>query len=962
MQINDVVHGFRVVRKRENKELGGVLWEMEHIKTGAPLAWVDNGNDNKLFSIAFMTLPWDDTGVFHILEHSVLAGSESFPVKEPFLDLLKSSMNTFLNAMTFPDKTMYPVSSRNDQDFLNLTKVYLDAVFKPAIFTNPNIFYQEGWHYEIREKTDAPVFKGVVFNEMKGSFANINSLLDYGITRLIFPDTPYGYVSGGDPEKIPDLTYERFLEAHREFYHPTNSKIYLDGNVPLDKVLRLLDEEYLGAYDKSDKVHEVKLQGTVPAKRGTETYPIGADEDEKEKTHITLGKTLCDWSDRKKLLALNVLSTYLTGSNDAPLKKAILEKKLAQSVVFGVDDGIAEPYMTLIFKNTEADRLPEIKATVRKAVCEVLEKGIDTEELEAILSLEEYGTRDMEEPAGLIRNINGLSSWLYGGDILLYLTHGDVIDAVKKEIGTDYFASLLKETVLDEAHLSEFILVPSKTKTVETEEKEKARLKKAKESWTEEDILSYIEKNKALDLWQEADDTPEAKATLPVLSISDVDPAPVWTPTEEMEERGVKVLWHKVPSNGISHVRAYYSVNDLALDCIPALQFVASLLGELPTRRHSVSEIKRRRRKYIGDLDFTVEAFSHKMGAEKANVTFTVIVSALTENLPAAAELVHEIMTETVFTDAEKIREVLLQVKNAKYNAVLSRGNAYAVSRALRNLGASFAAAEKITGYDNYQFLKDFADQFDSDVNSFTSFAENILRKLYVPERLVLSETAEEYHSAVSAFIPEIKGEKAPEYKEISIKAEPLREAVLIPSGVSYAGKGYTLSQAGGEYHGALAVLSNILTYGYLWGEIRIKGGAYGCGFRAPKSGSLAFYSYRDPAPVNAVKVFDETGRFIESFADSDEDVVKYIISTVASTEPLIEPALSGANADRLYFMGRTYEDASREKAEILATDKETLKKEIPLFDALAKNASTCIVGNETELSKLPDDWTKLTV
>ena len=961
MQINDVLHGFRVVRQRENAELGGTLWELEHEKTGAQLAWVDNGNPNKLFSVAFKTLPWDDTGVFHILEHSVLAGSESYPVKEPFLDLLKSSMNTFLNAMTFPDKTMYPVSSRNDKDFMNLTRVYLDAVFKPAIYTNPNIFYQEGWHYEIREPEAEPLFKGVVFNEMKGAFASVSELMDCGIRRLIFPDSVYGFVSGGDPEKIPDLTYERFLDAHREFYHPSNARFYLDGNVPLEQTLGQIDA-YLSGYDKNEAAHEIALQGAVPAAYAEETYPLGAEEDAANKCQIGFGRVLGNWSERKKLMAFGVLATYLTGSNDAPLTKALLEKGLAQNVTLFVEDGIAEPYMNLIVRDTEKENLSAIRDTVRKVLTSIVEQGIDPAELDAILALEEYSIRDMEEPAGLIRNITGLNSWLYGGDILQYLVHGETVAAVKAEVGTAYFTELIREFLLDEAHLSTFVLTPSKTKRQEIEEKERARLLAAKATWTAEDTAAYIRKNALLDDWQASEDSEEARATLPTLDISDVDPAPVFVQTEKLEADGVPVWFHPVPSNGITHVRAYYSVNDVPFENLADLRILTALLGELPTKRHTVSELQLLRRRTIGDLDFSIGLYPDRDRMDRCRVAFTVAVSALTEKLSAAAALVHEIMTETDFSDGTKIRELLLQEKNAVNRSLLSRGNTYAISRAASTLRASAAAAEETSGYASYCRIKDFCEHFDAQIGDFRAFAEQALSKLYVADRLILSCTGDRYAPDAAAFVPARHGAADAPFMERSLPAGKTREAILIPSGVSYAAKVWQVQNGKTPYTGTLSVLSTILSYGYLWGEIRIKGGAYGCGFRAPVSGMTSFYSYRDPAPVEAIGTFNATPDFLRDFADGDEDAQKYVISTVANNEPLLEPAAAGEGADRLLFTGRTFEDAVRFKQEVLSTDKNAIASFIPYFEALAENGNVCIVGSDTKLSGLDEDWKKYTV
>ena len=419
MKVNDILHGFKVVNVRESKELKGTLYEMEHLKTGALLIWLDNGCDNKLFSATFKTLPWDNTGVFHILEHSVLAGSDNYPVKEPFLDLIKSSMNTFLNAMTFPDKTMYPVSSKNEQDFINLTRVYLDAVFRPAIYHNDSIFRQEGWHYEVED--DEPFYNGVVFNEMKGSYASVDTQIEDELQKALFPDSIYGFISGGDPQEIPDLTYENFLRAHSEFYSPSNCRIWLDGDVPLDRVLGIIDDEYLSTFERDERVHEIKMQEPVPSIDTVRFYQIGKDEDEAKKSHLVLGKVFSDWEDRKRNIAYTLVSIYLAGDNESPLKRAILEKGLAQDVEFTIMDGIAQPFYAIVFRNMESSDKEEILKVYRSTLERILEEGIDKDSLTGCINRFDFSLRETGEPQGLYRVINAMSSWLYGGDPLLYL-------------------------------------------------------------------------------------------------------------------------------------------------------------------------------------------------------------------------------------------------------------------------------------------------------------------------------------------------------------------------------------------------------------------------------------------------------------------------------------------------------------------------------------------------------------
>ena len=880
MKINDRLHGFIIENERHSDELRGTLWQMKHEKTGAELIWLDNGEANKLFSVGFKTIPWDDTGVFHILEHSVLCGSDRYPVKEPFLDLLKSSMNTFLNAMTFADKTLYPVSSRNEQDFINLTRVYLDAVFSPAIYHNPNIFRQEGWHYEIRNKDENPTFKGVVFNEMKGAFANVDSLIEHGIGRMLFPDNCYGFESGGDPEKIPDLTYERFLEAHSEFYHPTNAKIYLDGAVPLDKVLEIIDEEYLSKYERSDRKHEIPLQTPIKSASNVDYYEIGKDEDEKQKSHMAIGKILCDYTDRKKTMAVDMLSSYLTGTNEAPIKKAILEKGLAQDVYLYVDDSVLQPYFVLGIRNTEYENREEIMKVLRETAQKLLDDGLDKEELSATLNMFEFHLREMREPKALARNIVALTSWLHGGDPMMYLENDKVLSQLRAELETDYFEKLISELFLDENGMAIQYFLPSKTKGDQTRAKEHQRLSNAKSSWTDEQTEKYIAENAELDKWQHDPDSPEAVKTLPVLSLSDVSEKPEWTKTEMTDANGVDVMYHPVASNGVVHGRLYFDISDFGLDDMTKLSFVTDLIGELPTKNYSVTDLAREIKKNIGSHSFGIDIYSVKDHPEFCRPYLRVSFSALKARVPRAVELLCEMMQNTVFDDDKMIKDVLMQEIDGMNHSILSRGNVYAMRRTLTGVSASNAVGEKVYGFDCYREMSAFSSEFASKIDDFKKFAKDSVKKIFVTSRLKMSQTSTELDYDALSFADKLeKGVKCgTEYMRIALDKKQKKEAVIIPAGISFAASGGMLSEYGRKYGGALKVLSSILSYGYLWNEIRVKGGAYGCGFRAGETGSLSFYSYRDPNPVNSMNVYKNTSQFIREFCNSDESVEKYII------------------------------------------------------------------------------------
>ncbi len=964
MKIGDIICGFKVTDAVCNEELGGTLWKLCHMKTGAELVWLDNQEENKLFAIAFKTIPYDDTGVFHILEHSVLCGSENYPVKEPFLDLLKGSMNTFLNAFTFPDKTMYPVSSRNEQDFINLTSVYLDAVFCPNIYRNPCIFAQEGWHYELGENDKTPTYKGVVYNEMKGAYSSVETLVESEMNKLLFPDNCYKYSSGGDPEHIPELTYEQFTRTHREFYHPTNSKTYLDGDLPIERVLLLIDG-YFSKYQKSDAKHEVLMQEDVGSSKAVTYYEIGKEEDESYKAQMSLGRILCDYTDKKKCYAASILASYLTGSNAAPLKRAVLEAGLAQDLWLAINNGTAQVSAVLRIRNTEYENAEAIKDII-KSTCERLISGeLDKEELEANINAFEFMLKEPQEPRGVERAITAMNAWLYGGEPEEYLMFEDVLAELRAELHTDYFETLLKEIFLCDEQLCELYTLPSKTEGDRKRKAEEDKLLLAAGAWDENQRADILKQNSEIVAWQTEEDSQAALATIPMLSVSDIGEMPAETPTEMTEYNGVKIMFHPQPTKGVSHLKLYYNIADLPIEKLSLISFVSTLFGELPTQKHSATELQKQIKKNIGALHFGIDAFPVAGAPEKCRLFFTVSISLLEKNMKAALEIVEEILNCTDFDNIDAIREIVYQNGEGMYQAIIESGNKFAALRANRNFDASVAANEKLDGYDMYTFLCDFAGDFDNRIEEVCAFAKDISKNVFVQSRLTVSETAVKRNSELNTFIDRMAAgevKEIPQYFTPELSKKPVKEAIQIPAGISYAALGSNLIRHNARYNGKYAVLSNILSFGYLWTEIRVLGGAYGCAFAANRAGDIRFSSYRDPSPLRSLEVFKNTSEFIKNFVEGDEDAQRFIISTIASTMPLRSASQKGADADKDYFCDVSYEDKCNTRTQILEFKKEELLSLCPLFEEVANDGSVCIVAHEGVVSALSEEWDKFSL
>ena len=947
-QIGESLHGFTVTRIRESRELGGRMVEAVYEKTGTELVWVDNGLENKLFCAAFKTLPENSTGVFHILEHSVLCGSAKYPVHEPFVELLKSSMQTFLNAMTYPDKTMYPVSSRNTRDFLNLTEVYLDAVFAPRILTDPNIFYQEGWHIE-QDENGTLTYKGVVFNEMKGAMSSVESVSDYKLMEMLFPDTPYGYNSGGDPTVIPTLSYEEFCETYRRFYHPSNARIFLDGAVPLEETLALLDE-YLRRFEQSDALPEIRMQRPVSDEQ-TFTYDLAKDEPLENKGVLTLGKLLCTWEERVKHYACRVIKDALAGSNEAPLKRAILSAGLAQEMDVAIEPDVAQPYLEIQLKNTADGREGEILPLIRKTVAELLEKGLDRNALEASANRFEFRFLEKDEPQGLIRCTNCMLSWLYGGDPMQYLEYKADFAEIRRMIADGTCDQLAREMFLDEEGTVILHAVPSYTRGDELRQEEADRLAKIRETWTEADLAANAALNQSLQTWQQTPETPEQLATLPELALSDVSDQPSLTETELSECEGVTVLYHPAACSGIVHISLYFRLTDRSPEELSLINYATEWFGKLPTAKHSALELQQAVKNTIGALAFAADVSDTLDDPEHCTPMLSVHCSVLEEKMQDAFALILEIMQETDFSQKDRIRELVLQADERAKQAGIMAGHALGISVVMSRYSAKAAVSDALGGYTCIRRLHQLAKQFDSEFDQFAALIRQTAVQTFCRARLTASVTAADPTdiSALIAALPE--GTKVPEKAAFSL-ALPEKAGYPVPAQIGFAVQGYTLSRSEIDYVPAMNVAAKVISLSYLWNTVRVQGGAYGAGTAISRNGNLFTYSFRDPTPAATLDINRGISDFLRGFCESEEPLDKYIISRVSDGDPLRSPREEGAFADALWLSGDTREALIRHRRGMLAVTKEDLLGACAAWDAMADKGAVCIVGSEVQLSE----------
>ena len=940
----DKLNNFTVTRVRESNELSGRLVELKHDKVGTEVVWVDNGDQNKLFSITFKTLPTDSTGVFHILEHSVLCGSKKYPVKEPFVDLLKSSMNTFLNALTFQDKTMYPVSSRNAKDYLNLTSVYLDAVFAPAILENKNIFYQEGWHIE---QGDELSYKGVVFNEMKGAMASKDELVIESLLALLFKDNCYGYNSGGDPEIIPTLTYEKFIETYKKHYHPSNARVFLDGNVPLEETLALLDS-YLAQYEKSEDLPELSYQKPYSENK-TIYYALDEAEDIKDKAGLTMAKIIGRWDDPVRNLAISVVFNALSDSNDAPFKKALLKSGLAQDLEMMVNDEAAQIFASIDVKNIKDGKEDEVVSLIKNVAKEQVEKGIDRKALIASINALEYKLKAPEEPAGLLRCMRSMLSWLYGGDPLMYLECDGFFKKLREYLDTDEYEKLLKEVVLDEEGMCILTALPSYTAAKEKDEKEAENLKKIQTSWTDKDKEDNKKLNEGLLLWQQTEDSKEASDTIPMLKLSDVSEDVDFTDTIESNVKAARVLYHPLSANGLVHFNMYFLLTNRSLGELKQIGLLGQLLSYLPTKNYTTLELEQEIKTYLGNLSFGVSCYSKKDDYVKASPVLTVQCSCLKENLKHAYRLIYEILSSTKFEKGE-VLDLLKQNDIRARQAAIVAGHTIARTVAMSHYSAEGAVAEVLSGYSAITWSHEIVDKFDELSDEFISLIMHTLERACSRSRMTIGYVADEkidFTEFVSMFEEGGAIDEATAYHPFL----PTNIAMKIPTQVGFAVQGGSLKALESEYKGYMSVAANILSLDYLWNKVRVQGGAYGTGLKIGISGGVCTYSYRDPNLKDSIDVNKGAGEHLRKLCDSNADIDKYIISAVAATEPLLPPWARLSLADRDYLDGYTKEDILEQRKQMLCTTYDDLRKAADVIDRFANEGSLCIIGPEDKLS-----------
>lgn len=950
---------YEVIEKRCIPDLNSESWILRHKKTGARVALLSNDDENKVFYIGFRTPPQDSTGVAHIIEHSVLCGSREFPVKDPFVELVKGSLNTFLNAMTYPDKTIYPVASCNDKDFQNLMHVYLDAVFYPNIYYNKNIFLQEGWHYELDSPEDELTVNGVVYNEMKGAFSSPDDVLEREMMNSLYPDTPYGYESGGDPEVIPRLEYEQFLDFHRKYYHPSNSYIYLYGNMDMAQKLQFIDEHYLSSFD--ELAVDSHLEDQKPFERTNRVvkeYPIGDGESEEENAYLSLNVAVGDSLDRELYVAFQILDYALCSAPGAPLKQELTDRGIGKEVYSIYENGIRQPYFSVVSKNVDAGKEEEFLGTIREVLKEIISKGFDRKALLAGINYYEFKYREADfgsYPKGLMYGLQVLDSWLYDDSLpFIHVEANATFAALRKKVDTGYFENLVRDYLLDNPHRSVVILNPRKGLTQENDRKLKESLALKKASLSCEEMERIIEEAKALTDFQEREDSRENMEKIPLLTREDIKKEAAGFINEERSIGDTKVLFHNIYTNGIGYLRLIFRLDDIPAGYYPYIGVLKSVLGLLDTEHYAYSDLFNEMNIVTGGMAAVNNAYCSVEDMDRCRVTLELKTKVLYENIPRALELMQEVMMTSNFADTKRLYEILAEGQSRIQAQMMSAGHIIAAGRALSYGSTSGVISEVLSGVDFYRLITDLEANFEQRREELTGVLEELARMIFRKENLMvdfvgteegcryLTEPVEALKGSLYT-CPVEKGRYAP-------KAVRRNEGFMTSGQVQYVCRAGNFRKKGLPYKGALRVLKVMMGYEYLWMNVRVKGGAYGCMCSFGKTGDCYFVSYRDPNLKGTIDIYEKAADTIARFEADERTMTQYIIGAVSDLDMPMTPSSRGLYSLSAYMTGMTEAMVQKERDELLSSTVEDIRGLAEYIRAFLQDDYLCVVGNEQRI------------
>ncbi len=950
---------YELIKTEELTDIASMGYLLKHKKSAARILVIENDDENKVFNIGFRTPPPNSTGVPHILEHSVLCGSKKFPAKDPFVELVKGSLNTFLNAMTYPDKTMYPVASCNDKDFQNLMDVYMDAVLNPNIYKREEIFRQEGWSYSLESEDAELKYNGVVYNEMKGAFSSPEGVLNREILSSLYPDTSYGNESGGDPDFITDLKYSEFLDFHKKYYHPSNSYIYLYGAMDFKEKLEWLDKEYLSEYEAQTIDSDIKEQVPFSDVREVEKeYSISEGETEIDNTYLSYNLSIGKSLDKNLAIAFQILEYALISAPGAPLKQALLDAEIGKDILGGFDSSVKQMLFSIVAKNTNLDKKDKFIEIIKETLSKLVKEGLDKNALKAGINYYEFRYREADYgrfPKGLMYGLQAADSWIYNeNEPFMYLQLLGTYDFMKEQVETDYFEKLVKTHLLDNTHASIVNIIPVKGLTTKKDEELKKRLQSYKESLSKEEIKELVNKTHALRDYQEEPSTKEELETIPLLQREDIGKtaAPFYLKEEIVDE--TKFLHHEMFTNGIGYLTLVFDASKLPIELLPYAGLLRNVLGYVNTKNFTYSELFNEINRNTGGISTGFSVYPELNKTLGCKPTMEVQTKVLYDKLEFAFSMIKEILFTSVFEDDKRIYEILAQLKSRLEMGLTSSGHGTAYSRGLSYFSATGYYSELTSGIEFYKFINDLEKGFAERKNEIYSNLRKTMHYLFRPENMLVSYTADiEGYKPLPNIIKEFKKllfTEEIEMKEVKLPLSVKNEGFKTSSQVQYVARVGNFLKAGYSYTGALRVLRVIMNYDYLWSNIRVKGGAYGCMSGFSRKGDTYFVSYRDPNLSATNDIFEGIPNYIKNFTVDDRDMTKYIIGTISELDTPMNPSAKGNRSLAAYITGLTHDMIQKERDEILNVDEASIRATAPLVEAVLKDQIICALGNEDKI------------
>lgn len=953
------VAAYEVLEQRRIEDIASDGYILRHKKSGARVCVISNDDDNKVFSIGFRTPPEDETGVPHIIEHTTLCGSDKFPVKDPFVELVKGSLNTFLNAMTYPDKTLYPVASYNEQDFKNLMDVYLDAVFHPNITKYQEIFMQEGWHYEL-ESEDAPLtINGVVYNEMKGAYSSPDEVLQTAIAQALFPDNTYSKNSGGDPDHIPELTYEHYLDFYHKYYHPSNSYIYLYGDMDVKERLEWMDRAYLSAYESMEIDSHIPMQKPFDAMKFVETtFPITDDDPEENNTYLSYNMVIADVLDPTLYQAFTVLDYVLVSAPGAPVRQALIDAGIGQDVYGSYENEMLQPFFSIVAKNANKGDKDRFVRIIEDTLQNLVENGLNKDSLLAGINSEEFRFREADFgqfPKGLLYGLQCMESWLFDDKKpFIHLECLDTFEYLRNQISTGYFEDLIRKYLLENKHGAVVVVAPQKGLNSAKEAALEKKLAEKKAAMSAEKIENLIAQTKHLHAYQEEPSPEEDLKKIPMLKREDMRKEAMPFDNREDTIGQIPVVHHDIAASGIDYVTLMFECNDIPQEDIAYLGVLRAVLGYVNTKHYSYAGLFNAINIYTGGISCGVSVYPKVNERDLVSVKFEVRIRVLEKNLEEAMKLVDEIVRTSDITDVKRLTELIAQVKSRLQVSLSSSGHTVAAMRALSYQSRYAFYQDATLGIEYYQHVVKLDEQIRTNPEGVVKKLQEMIDKVLVRKRLMVSFTADQKAFEATKPVMETylnriaQGDAAGEQTKLELSRK--NEGFTDASQIQYVARGGNFRDHGFTYRGSLKILKLIMSYEYLWINIRVKGGAYGCMSSFLRTGESYFVSYRDPNLGKTIDIYEHIPDYLRSFTADERDMTKYVIGTFGSLDTPMNPEAKGSRSMSAYLQELPFEQIQRERDEILHATPEDIRNLADLIAAVLEDDSLCVIGNENAI------------